>query len=118
MADNPAEMQEAGGLPVTINKYPLLPADVVVAPRGQVLMCGFAGNTAYAWVLHHPDSPVDMQLLTVPSETIINIETDPLFEPPVHVGSMFKTDKSGLLPSAWHVFGFMPKSKGAILLPN
>lgn len=114
---NPEPMQEAGGLPVTINKYSLLPGEVVLAPRGQVLMVGFAGNTAYAWVMHHPAAPQDMQLLTVPSQTVINIETDPLFEPPVHVGSCFKTDKSGLLPSAWHVFGFMPKARG-IILPN
>lgn len=111
------EVQEAGGLPVTINRYPLLPGEVSLAPRGQVLMVGFAGNTAYAWVMHHPAAPTDMQLLTVPSQQIINIETDPMFEPPVHAGSFFKTDKSGLLPSAWHVFGFMPKARG-IILPN
>jgi hypothetical protein len=111
-------VEEAGGLPVTINKYPLLPNEVVLAPRGQVLLVGFAGNTAYAWVMHHPMSPVDMQILTVPSQQIINIETDPLFEPPVHIGSCFKTDKSGLLPSAWHCFAFMPKNSGAIILPN
>lgn len=112
------KLEVAGGLPVTINKYALLPGDVVLAPRGKVVMSGFAGNTAYAWVMHHPAAPVDMQLLCVPSETIINLETDPLFENPEHVGSFFKTDASKLLPSAWHCFMFMPKSKGAIILPN
>lgn len=110
------EPETAGGLPVTINRYALAPADITVVPRGQVLHVGFAGNTAYAWVLHHPAAPQDAQVLTVPSETIINIETDPLFEPPVHIGSFFKTDKSGLIPSAWHCFLFMPKSK--LVLPN
>ncbi len=107
-----------GGSPVTINKYAILPSDVVLVPRGKVLHVGFAGNTAYAWVLHHPAAPVDAQILTVPSETIFNMEIDPLFEFPEHVGSFFKTDKSGVLPSAWHCFLFMPKAKGTILLPN
>lgn len=115
MDDN---LEVAGGSPVTINKYAILPADVVLAPRGQVMMVGFAGKIAYAWVMHHPNAPVDMQLLTVPSEQIINIETDPLFEPPIHVGSFFTTDATKLLPSAWHVFRFMPKASGAIILPN
>lgn len=110
------EMQEAGGLPVTINKYAILPSDVVLAPRGKVLMVGFAGKIAYAWVMHSPDAHTDMQLLTVPSEQIINIETDPLFQPPEHVGSFFTTDATKLLPSAWHVFMFMPKS--GLILPN
>lgn len=109
---------ETAALPVTINRYPILPNEVVVVPRGQALMVGFAGNTAYAWVLHHPAAPQDAQILTVPSQEIISIETDPLFEPPVHVGSFFKTDKSGLLPSAWHCFMFMPKSKGGIILAS
>lgn len=113
-----AEVEEAGGSPVKIAKYAILPADVVVVPRGKVLMVGFAGKVAYAWVMHHPDAPVDAQILTVPSEQIINIETDPLFEPPEHCGSFFTTDASKLLPSAWHCFLFMPKSKGAIILPN
>lgn len=112
------ELETAGGLPVTINKYAILPSDIVVVPRGQVLMVGFAGKVAYAWVMHHPNAPVDAQVLTVPSEQIINIETDPLFEAPVHVGSFFTTDASKLLPSAWHCFLFMPKSKGQIILPN
>lgn len=112
------QLETAGGSPVTINKYAILPSDVVLVPRGQVLMVGFAGNTAYAWVMHHPAAPIDAQILTVPSEKVINIETDPLFEHPRHVGSFFTTDKSKLLPSAWHCFLFMPKSKGAILLPN
>lgn len=109
---------ETAALPVTINRYPILPAEIVVVPRGQVVMVGFAGNTAYAWVMHHPAAPHDAQILTVPSEQIIAIETDPLFEPPVHVGSFFKTDASKLLPSAWHCFLFMPKSKGQIILPS
>lgn len=112
------DIPETSALPVTINRYPILPAENVVVPRGQVLMVGFAGNTAYAWVLHHPAAPVDAQILTVPSEQIIAIETDPLFEPPVHVGSFFKTDASKLLPSAWHCFLFMPKNQGGIILPN
>jgi hypothetical protein len=115
MAD---ELETAGGSPVTINKYAILPADVVVVPRGKVLLVGFAGNVAYAWVMHHPQAPVDAQILTVPSEKIINIETDPLFEAPEHVGSFFITDKSKLLPSAWHAFLFMPKASGSIILAN
>jgi len=113
----PEVMETAGGSPVIIRKFALLPADVVLVARGQVLMVGFAGNVPYAWVMSHPAAPVDVQMLTVPSEEIINIETDPLFEPPVHVGSFFKTDKSGILPSAWHAFLFMPKH-GSIILPN
>lgn len=112
------QMEMAGGSPVTINKYAILPNDVVVAPRGKVMMVGFAGKVAYVWVMHHPNAPVDMQILTVPSEQIINIETDPLFLQPVHVGSFFTTDATKLLPSAWHCFMFMPKSTGQIILPN
>lgn len=112
------KLEEAGGSPVTINRYPILPADVVLVPRGQVMHVGFAGNTAYAWVMHHPNAPRDAQILTVPSEQVINIEIDPLFEAPVHVGSFFKTDTSKLLPSCWHAFLFMPKQGAAIILPN
>ncbi len=109
---------ETSAPPVTINKYAILPSDVVLVPRGRVVMVGFAGNTAYAWVMHHPEAPVDAQILTVPSQTIFSLETDPLFEAPIHCGSFFKTDKSGLLPSAWHCFLFMPKAKGTILLAS
>lgn len=112
------ELQTAGGSPVIIRKYAILPSDIALAARGKVLLTGFAGKTAYAWVMSHPDAPEDMQLLTIPSEKIVNIQTDPLFESPEHVGSFFITDSSKLLPSAWHVFMFMPKSKGAIILPN
>lgn len=111
------DLPETAALPVTINKYAILPNDIVVVPRGRVLMVGFCGKVAYAWILHHPAAPVDAQVLTVPSEQVITIETDPLFEPPFHVGSFFTTDASKLLPSAWHCFMFMPKSKGAIILP-
>lgn len=112
------ELETAGGSPVKIAKYAILPNDVVVVPRGKVLLVGFAGKVAYAWVMHHPNAPVDAQILTAPSEQIINIETDPLFEFPEHVGSFFTTDASKLLPSAWHCFLFMPKSSGQIILPN
>jgi hypothetical protein len=112
------DIPETSALPVTINRYPILPNDTVTVPRGQVMLVGFAGNTAYAWVLHRPAAPQDAQILTVPSQQTIAIETDPLFEPPVHVGSFFKTDKSGLLPSAWHCFMFMPKANGTIILAH
>lgn len=112
------KLEEAAGLPLTIKRYALLPGDVVVTPRGAVLMTAFCGKTAYAWVAHHPEAPADMQILTVPSEKIITLEVDPLFENPVHVGSFLKTDTSGLVPSAWHCFMFMPKSGGSIILPN
>lgn len=115
MADN---LEVAGGTPFTINKYALLPNEVVVVPRGRVVMTAFVGKIAYAWVMHHPAAPVDAQIVTIPSETIVNLETDPLFEHPQYCGSFFKTDKSQLLPSAWHCFLFMPKSKGAIILSN
>lgn len=112
------ELEEAGGSPVTINRYALAPADVAWVPRGKVLHVGFLGQIAYAWVMHSPAAAQDAQILTVPSEQVINIETDPLYETPRHVGSFFKTDSSKLLPSAWHCFLFMPKSKGAIVLPS
>lgn len=107
---------ETSALPVTINKYALEPSNVVVVPRGKVMLVGFAGKVAYAWVMHHPDAPVDMQILTVPSETVISLETDPLFLPPEHAGSFFMTDSSKLIPSAWHTFVFMPRATGSIIL--
>lgn len=110
------QIETAGGSPVIIKKYALLPADIVWVPRGKVMMVGFAGKIAYIWVMHHPAATPDAQVLCVPSEEIINIETDPLFFPPEHVGSFFMTDSSKLLPSAWHAFLFMPKS--GIILPN
>lgn len=112
---NPEALETAGGSPVIIKKYAILPNDIVAVGRGKVLMVGFAGKIAYAWVMMHPAAPEDMQILTVPSEQIINIETDPLFEAPEHVGSFFTTDASKLLPSAWHCFMFMPKNSGLIL---
>jgi len=114
---NAPELEVAGGSPVIIKKYAILPSDVAWVPRGKVLLVGFAGKTAYAWIMHHPEAPLDAQILTVPSEVIINIETDPLFEPPEHIGSFFKTDTSKLLVSGWHCFYFLPKAKG-IILPN
>jgi len=117
MTDHLNHLEVADGSPVTINKYALLPNDIVLAPRGSVMMVGFAGKIAYAWIMHHPEAPVDMQILTVPSEQIINIERDPLFDFMGHLGSFFMTDSSKLLPSAWHCFGFMPKNK-TIILPN
>lgn len=107
---------ETSALPVTINKYAIMPSDVVLVPRGKILMTGFVGKIAYAWVMHHPEAPVDAQILTVPSETVISLETDPLFFPPEHVGSFFVTDTSKLLPSAWHCFLFMPRASGSILI--
>lgn len=115
MAD---QLQENGATPFTIKKYGLLPAEIVVAPRGKVLMTAFVGKTPFAWVMHHPEAPNDMQLLCLPSEEMLSISLDPLFHPPVHVGSFFKTDKSGMLPSAWHCFMFMPIASGAIIRPN
>lgn len=113
MADT---IPETSALPVTINKYALEPSDVVLAPRGKIVLTAFAGKVAYAWVMHHPDAPVDMQILTVPSETVISLETDPTFFPPEHVGSFFMSDSSKLIPSAWHCFMFMPRASGSIIL--
>lgn len=115
MADQP---QENGAVPFSIKKYALLPAEPVLAPRGKVLLTAFVGRTPFAWVMAHPDAPVDMQLLSLPSEEMLSIVQDPLFDTPVHVGSFFKTDKSGMLPSAWHVFMFMPLAGGRIIRPN
>jgi hypothetical protein len=111
-------LEETSALPVTINKYALEPNNVVLVPRGKVVLTAFAGKIAYAWVMHHPEAPVDAQILTVPSHTVISLETDPLFFPPEHVGSFFMADPSKLLPSAWHCFLFMPRANGSILLAN
>lgn len=115
MADT---IPETAALPVTINKYAVIPSDIAWVPRGKVLHAGFVGKIAYVWIMHHPDAPVDAQILTVPSETVIALETDPLFHPPEHVGSFFVTDASKLLPSCWHSFLFMPRANGSILLAN
>lgn len=107
------------GAPFFIKRYALIPEDTIVVPRGQVLLTGFAGRTAYAWVQHHPESPMDMQLLTLPSEQPLSFEIDPNFAYPVHVGSFFKKDASGIIPSAWHVFRFLPVAPpSAIIRPN
>lgn len=111
--------------PFQIEKYVLEPNGIALAPRGHVLHVGFVGDTAYAWVQHPVDAPIDMQLMTMPTGGPFEIEIDDAnFERPRHVGS-FMSPRSGkpkavpkpthaligeALASVWHCFVFMPKS--------
>lgn len=109
--------------PFQIEKYVLEPNGIALAPRGHVLHVGFVGDTAYAWVQHAVDSPIDMQLMTMPTGGPFEIEIDDAnFERPRHVGSFMSPKKPKLgakkddaligeaLASVWHCFVFMPKS--------
>jgi hypothetical protein len=117
--------------PFMIEKYVLEPNGIALAPRGHVLHVGFVGAVAYAWVQHPVDSPIDMQLMTMPSGGPFEIEIDDAnFERPSHVGSLVAPDRKpklskGMSPllndavaSVWHVFMFMPKTSGSIIIPN
>lgn len=114
--------------PFMIQKYVLEPNGIALAPRGHVLHLGFMDEVAYAWIQHPVNSPMDMQLMTMPTGGPFEIEIDDAnFERPVHVGSfearsgkvrVSKGVGDKTVASVWHVFVFLPKHTGSIIRPN
>jgi hypothetical protein len=102
--------------PFIITKHVVLPEEAVMVPRGDILRVGFHGNTAFAWIMSEPEAVVDMSVIALADGGPYELTVDAGYQPPEHVGTFIKETMHKLLPSVWHVFRWLPKAAGPMIV--
>lgn len=97
-----------------IERFPVLPDEIVRVPNGEVLMAAFVGQSAYAWIRIEEDETEAMGLVVIPNGGPYDLQETEEFQSPVHVASFMKrsTIKTSTLNDtgvAFHLFCWKPR---------
>lgn len=97
-----------------IERFPLMPAEIVRVPNGEVLMAAFIGTSAYVWIRIEEGEDQAMGLVAVPNGGPYDLQDTDEFGEPFHVASFLKRStikinerrETGV---AFHLFCWKPR---------